>query len=290
QIFTATLSSWLTLDQLRPRLPTSFENAGYQGGSFIKDLIIQRYNCSGERLMVLESYEDFKNALSNGSVNAVFDELPYIDIFLSKYGSEYMKFGPINQESGIAFAFAIDSPLLQTFSRAVINVAESKIMMDMKTKYLGFSNKPQPNQPLPQSLDVQSFIGLFIFMGIVTLGAIASSEHSLLRGQSKVVAEEQIEKQATQSELSQPIESTQRTHRTPSAPRPPNPQEQQGESSAKRKFTIIRIPKRKLPDPTTPILRAEQIDVDNLDEATRVSIATTRSIDDYEAQQAVKKC
>ncbi|GJY20761.1 extracellular solute-binding protein 3 [Tanacetum coccineum] len=203
QIFTATLSSWLTLDQLRPRLPTSYENAGYQGGSFIKDLIIQRYNCSGERLMVLESYEDFKNALSNGSVNAVFDELPYIDIFLSKYGSEYMKFGPINQESGIAFAFAIDSPLLQTFSRAVIHVTESKIMMDMKKKYLGFStlNKPQPNQPLPQSLDVQSFIGLFIFMGIVTLGAIVSSELSLLRGQSKVVAEEQIEKQATQSEL-----------------------------------------------------------------------------------------
>ncbi|GKC75796.1 hypothetical protein Tco_1126570, partial [Tanacetum coccineum] len=137
QIFTATLSSWLTLDQLSPRLPTSYENVGYQGGSFIKDLIIQRYNCSGEK---------------------------------THYGSEYMKFGPINQESGIAFAFAIGSPLLQPFSRAVINVTESETMMDMKKKYLGFStrNKPQPNQPLPQSLDVQSFIGLFIFMGIVT--------------------------------------------------------------------------------------------------------------------------
>ncbi|PWA46654.1 Extracellular solute-binding protein, family 3 [Artemisia annua] len=204
QIFTATLSSWLTLDQLRPRLPTSYENAGYQGGSFIKDLIIQRYNCSGEKLMALKSYEDFKNALSNGSVNAVFDELPYVDLFLSKYGSEYMKFGPINQESGIAFAFAIGSPLLQTFSRAVINVTESETMMEMKKKYLGFSthNKPQPNQPLPQSLDVQSFIVLFIFMGIVTLGAIVSSELSLLRGHSKVVdEEEEIEKQATPSEL-----------------------------------------------------------------------------------------
>ncbi|GJV61880.1 extracellular solute-binding protein 3 [Tanacetum coccineum] len=137
QIFTATLSSWLTLDQLSPRLPTSYENVGYQGGSFIKDLIIQRYNCSGEK---------------------------------THYGSEYMKFGPINQESGIAFAFASGSPLLQPFSRAVINVTESETMMDMKKKYLGFSthNKPQPNQPLPQSLDVQSFIGLFIFMGIVT--------------------------------------------------------------------------------------------------------------------------
>ncbi|GJX31314.1 hypothetical protein Tco_0241169, partial [Tanacetum coccineum] len=100
-------------------------------------------------------------------------------------------------------AFAIGSPLLQTFSRAVINVTENDTMIHMKKKYLGFStlNKPQPNQPLPQSLDVQSFIGLFIFMGIVILGAIASSELSLLRGHSKVVAEEQLEKQATQSEL-----------------------------------------------------------------------------------------
>ena len=104
----------------------------------------------------------------------------------------------------ISQAFAIGSPLLQTFSRAVINVTESETMMEMKQKYLGFStrNKPQPNQPLPQSLDVQSFIVLFIFMGIVTLGAIVSSELSLLRGHSKVVdeEEEEIEKQATASE------------------------------------------------------------------------------------------
>nr|XP_043629785.1 glutamate receptor 2.8-like [Erigeron canadensis] len=128
----ATLSSWLTLDQLRPKLPSSFENVGYQGGSFIKDLIIEQYNCSGHNLRSLNSYEDFKNALSDGSVNAVFDELPYIDLFLSKYGSDYMKHGPINQESGIAFAFARGSPLLQIFSEAVINVTESKTMMDMK--------------------------------------------------------------------------------------------------------------------------------------------------------------
>jgi glutamate receptor, ionotropic, plant len=112
QIFTATLSSWLTLDQLRPRLPTSYENAGYQRGSFIRDLLIQRYNCSGERLTALNSYEDIRNALSNGSVNAVFDELPYIDIFLSKYGSEYMKFGPMNQESGMAFVSLFYSHIL----------------------------------------------------------------------------------------------------------------------------------------------------------------------------------
>ena len=56
-------------------------------------------------------------------------------------------------------------------------------------KYLGFStaDKSQPSQPLPQSLDVQSFIGLFVFMASVTIAAIISSEISLMRGNKKVV-------------------------------------------------------------------------------------------------------
>lgn len=102
QIFTATLSSWLTLDQLRPPLST-VETVGYHGGSFLKDLIIQKYNLSGISVMPLDSVEEYKNALSSGDVDVIFDELPYIDIFLSKYGSEYLKFGPVKQEPGFAF-------------------------------------------------------------------------------------------------------------------------------------------------------------------------------------------
>lgn len=65
--------------------------------------------------MALNSIEEFKNALSNGSVNANFDELPYIELFLAKYGSEYMKFGPIKQESGIAFVSLLSSRFLTTY-------------------------------------------------------------------------------------------------------------------------------------------------------------------------------
>ncbi|KAI3701662.1 hypothetical protein L6452_26901 [Arctium lappa] len=187
QIFTATLSSWLTLDQLRPKLPTNYDNVGYQAGSFLKDIITQKCNCSGKNILPLNGVEEFKNALSNGSVNAVFDELPYIQLFLAKYGSDYMKCGPINQESGIAFAFPRRSPLLQIFSRAVINVTEGEIMMEMKKKYLGFSTPEQPNQALPQSLDVESFIGLFIFVGSVTIAAIISSEISITRRNNKIL-------------------------------------------------------------------------------------------------------
>ncbi|KAI3827591.1 hypothetical protein L1987_01669 [Smallanthus sonchifolius] len=189
QIFTATLSSWLTIDQMRPRLPSSFENVGYQYGSYLNDYITQKYNCSDNNLVPLKSIEEFKDALSNGSVNAVFDELPYVELFLAKYGSSYMKFGPINQESGLAFAFPRESPLVQFFSRAVVNVTESDIMMQMKKKYLGFGvpDGLQPDQALPQSLDVHSFIGLFIFTGLLTIAAIISSEISIRRGNNKIL-------------------------------------------------------------------------------------------------------
>ncbi|KAL8265161.1 hypothetical protein R6Q59_023291 [Mikania micrantha] len=103
QIFTATLSSWLTVDQLSPKVPTTFENAGYPDGSFLRDFIIQNYNCSGNNLIPLRTIDDYKDALSNGTVNVVFHELPYIQLFLSKYGSDYMKIGPIKHEFGKAF-------------------------------------------------------------------------------------------------------------------------------------------------------------------------------------------
>lgn len=73
-------------------------------------------------------------------------------------------------------------------------------MMDMKKKYLGFSapDKSQPNRTLPQSLDVQSFLGFFILMGIVTIAAIISSEIYLLHGKSKVgIEKEELKEQDT---------------------------------------------------------------------------------------------
>ncbi|KAJ0541206.1 hypothetical protein HanHA300_Chr00c0097g0709551 [Helianthus annuus] len=103
QIFTATLSSWLTIDQLRPKFPSSFENVGYQFGGYVNDYIIQKYNSSGKNLLPLKSIVEYKNAFENGSINAIFDELPYIDLFLAKYGSDYMKVGPLNQQAGHAF-------------------------------------------------------------------------------------------------------------------------------------------------------------------------------------------
>ncbi|GKB34998.1 hypothetical protein Tco_0879940 [Tanacetum coccineum] len=84
---------------------------------------------------------------------------------------------------------------------------------------------------------------------------------------------------------SQSIDSTQETHRTLNAPMIPNHDTTEGESSAPRKPTIIRFRVRSQPDPKTPIPTSTEIDIDSLDEATQLSIATQRSIEDLEAQQ-----
>ncbi|GKC40620.1 hypothetical protein Tco_1053004 [Tanacetum coccineum] len=83
---------------------------------------------------------------------------------------------------------------------------------------------------------------------------------------------------------SQPIESTQGTHRTTSAPRTPNFEVTEGEFSAQRKPTMIRfhVPPRRQ-DPKIPILIVAKIDVTNLAETIQLSIATQRSIEDFEA-------
>ncbi|GJW58187.1 hypothetical protein Tco_0104918 [Tanacetum coccineum] len=77
-------------------------------------------------------------------------------------------------------------------------------------------------------------------------------------------------------------------HRTPSAPRLPNPIATQGESSAPRKPTVIRFRVRNQPGPETLIPTAAEIDIDSLDKATRLSIATSRSLEDLKAQQNMK--
>nr|GEX50344.1 hypothetical protein [Tanacetum cinerariifolium] len=86
-----------------------------------------------------------------------------------------------------------------------------------------------------------------------------------------------------------PIESTQGTHRTAGAPRPPNPAEHHGESSAPRKPNVIRIRRRSQLDPKSLIPTAAEIDIASLDKATQLSIATTISLEDFEAQQNVKR-
>ncbi|GKA79099.1 hypothetical protein Tco_0785695 [Tanacetum coccineum] len=92
---------------------------------------------------------------------------------------------------------------------------------------------------------------------------------------------------------SQPIESTQGTHRTLSAPRSPNPETDEGESSAPRKSTVIRlrIPQRRSTRVTLPTQIPTTAEADDiiLQDTIQLRLAEQKSHDKLEAKQNVQK-
>ncbi|GKB68240.1 zinc finger, CCHC-type containing protein [Tanacetum coccineum] len=150
QIFTASLSSWLIVNQLQPKLPYHYHVVGYQNGSVVRDLAADRELGQAviDDLQPLSSMEEYKTDLDKGIVNAIFDEGPFIDIFLATYGDSYRKVGPLLDEPGLDFAFSRGSTLQPHFSSAIVKVIGSPDYEHMKKKYLGIitTTQTQPAQ------------------------------------------------------------------------------------------------------------------------------------------------
>ncbi|KAJ7979519.1 Glutamate receptor-like protein [Quillaja saponaria] len=192
QSYTASLSSILTLDQLQPsylsvqELITKGHKVGYQSGSFVRNqLLVQRLKFDPSNVIPYGSISEYNHALRNGTIAAIFDEIPYIKVFLNKFGSRYMMVGPTYRTGGLGFAFAYNSSLTSYFSRAILSVIESDTMDTIEDKYFGSNNGVLQDQdqsgglssdsPSP-SLAAHSFAGLFMITGIATLLALLVSE------------------------------------------------------------------------------------------------------------------
>ncbi|KAI4353751.1 hypothetical protein L6164_002680 [Bauhinia variegata] len=191
QSYTANLSSILTLDQMKPSYPTidslirDKENVGYRHGSFIENLLIDGLRFDKLRLKNFSKMEDYREALRkgtrNGGIAAMFDELPYIKVFLKRYGSKYMMAGQTYPNSGFGFAFPLGSNLTSNFSRAILHLIESLEMYKIEKKYFGVNHDDLQDQydqisSETSSLTTQSFGGLFIITGSLIISALLVSE------------------------------------------------------------------------------------------------------------------
>lgn len=109
QSYTASLTSLLTVQRLQPSFTDVKEIqkdgyfVGYQTNSFVKDLLTKQLNFNETRLKNYTTSKDYHDALSNGEVAAIFDEIPYIKIFLANYCSRYMVVGPTYRTDGFGF-------------------------------------------------------------------------------------------------------------------------------------------------------------------------------------------
>ncbi|KAA8550518.1 hypothetical protein F0562_002202 [Nyssa sinensis] len=169
--YTATLTSLLTVQQIQ--LASKGNYIGYQTDSFIQGVIANNLNFEG--LKQYSSPDEYADALSkgnnNGGVVAIIDEIPYIKLFLAKYPVGYAMIASEPTTNGFGFVFRKGSPLVPEISWAIAKLREEgKLMMiendwfKSQSSLMSQDSVTSPN--IPNSLDFDSFRGLFLISGI----------------------------------------------------------------------------------------------------------------------------
>ncbi|XP_043710271.1 glutamate receptor 2.8-like [Telopea speciosissima] len=173
QSYTASLSSTLTVRQLQPTitdvnvLKSNGYYVGYQGGSFVGEFLTNYLQFDKSKLKSYGSPEEYHYALSNGSGNggvaAIFDEIPYTQVFLNMYCNQYTMVGHIYSSEGFGFVFPKGSPLVPYMSRAILNLTDDGILDTIR-------------QGISISMELSGFgsylTGASISMGVPGLGIL----------------------------------------------------------------------------------------------------------------------
>ncbi|XP_038888720.1 glutamate receptor 3.2 isoform X2 [Benincasa hispida] len=134
---------------------------GFQVGSFAESYLSEQLNVQKSRLIALGSPEEYAAALKNGTVSAIVDEQPYIDLFLTEY-CDYSIQGQQFTKSGWGFAFPRDSPLVVDLSTAILTLSENGHLQKIHDKWFSRKSCSSGDSELDsEQLHLQSFIGLF---------------------------------------------------------------------------------------------------------------------------------
>ncbi|KAF8405568.1 hypothetical protein HHK36_010475 [Tetracentron sinense] len=176
--YTASLTSILTVQQLSSHikgiesLVKSTEPIGFQVGSFAENYLSEELNIHKSRLVALGSPEDYAIALESGTVAAVVDERPYIELFLSSH-CKFSIVGPEFTKSGWGFAFPRDSPLAVDLSTAILTLSENGDLQRIHDKWLNRKACSSQSTELESNfLHFSSFWGLFLICGIACFLAL----------------------------------------------------------------------------------------------------------------------
>ncbi|KAG2692167.1 hypothetical protein I3760_08G039800 [Carya illinoinensis] len=191
QSYTASLASMLTVQRLQPtfvdvkEIKSNGYFVGYQNNTFVKGLLIKQLNFNESKLKPYSTPEKYHEALlkgiNNGGVAAIFDEIPYIKLFLSKYCSKYTMVGPTYKTDGFGFGFPQGSSLVPHISRAILNVTQDTDKFGaIEQKYFSSSGRTGSCEDISASmssnspsLGLDSFGGLFIITGVVSLFSLS---------------------------------------------------------------------------------------------------------------------
>ncbi|XP_010098408.2 glutamate receptor 2.7 [Morus notabilis] len=180
QSYTASLTSLLTVQQLRPTLTNVNEllknkvNVGFPNGSFVLEMLREFVPLEPSQIKVYKSLQHLGELFENGDIEAAFDEIPYVKLFIAKHCSNYAMVGPIYKTAGFGFAFPRGSPLVRDVSRAILNVTEGNKMKEIENAWFTSATACPDSSAAASSasLGLNSFWGLFLIAGSASLSTL----------------------------------------------------------------------------------------------------------------------
>ncbi|KAM1588913.1 hypothetical protein ACFX10_027873 [Malus domestica] len=168
--YTATLASMMTVKQIR--MDSIGNYIGYQSGSLGVTV-----NLNFKEVKPYHSVEEYADALSKGSkhggVSAIIDELPYINIFLAKYSSDYSLMKTKSTTNGFAFVFPKGSRLVHDLSTQIRHMREEGKLLDLEETWF-----PRKQSFMPEDYTISSpsnTLGLYNFLGLFLVSGVSSA-------------------------------------------------------------------------------------------------------------------
>jgi len=142
QSYTASLSSLLTVQQLKVtdvnELIKKGEYVGYHKDSFILRILLG-LGFDKSKLIAYSSPEEclelFSKGSGNGGIAAAFDEVPYINVFLSKYCSKYTMIDATFNTGGFGFVSSLShlSISISLYSLSVYSLLQPFFVVNFRS-------------------------------------------------------------------------------------------------------------------------------------------------------------
>ncbi|KAI4296859.1 hypothetical protein L6164_036779 [Bauhinia variegata] len=188
--YTASLSSMLTVQQLEPTvtdiewLKRNNKKIGCDGDSFVRSYLENIEKFKPENIVHVRDEDKYVEEFRQNNIAAAFLELPYEKVFINKYCEGYSDFTPTTRFGGLAFIFQKGSPLTEDVSKAILQLAEKKVLKTLEQEWL--TSHQCPTSSNRESLRLASFWLLYIISGAMsTICFLLSVFRSLKTGQHR---------------------------------------------------------------------------------------------------------
>ncbi|XP_022981889.1 glutamate receptor 2.8-like isoform X2 [Cucurbita maxima] len=180
QIYTANLTSMLTIQKLEPTI-SDIETlhrmnafVGYGRGSFVKGYLEQVLHFPTETIRNYSTHEGLADALRNQEIAATFLEVPFAKLFLARYCREFKIAGPTYKVGGFGFAFPRGSLLLPYIDEALLKVSETGKYRELEDSMIAnVKCEEGEGKDRITSLSPNSFFFLFLLSAGVSTIALA---------------------------------------------------------------------------------------------------------------------